>query len=440
MLEPRRDPSLAERALLSFAAALVVCATGGLALPAHAQVPFAAGTYERWSSLFEAPSGPLPSSGSPLLPEWITVEVHASTAHVTFEPERRVEWRIRYGPSGAIDKRVFVDRAEVLHARYERDAQGHVVRKTASGALAPGGLLYTYQTDAQGRVVVRERAIDASTIERLEVRWTATDVVAVLRIGGHERRRDRWDAAGRLLSSTFVGLQAIGGGPPQQHELHYRRDGAGALVAVERARLGQGPSTATFAQRDASVHARDLDVLAASAVERSEARLLLGLPATIADRGRGAARELTDSFSDGCWLNETSLLAYDATGLYTQGQEGCICGLCVEASQPWHADRIEGLELHVRRGGWLRIDGELVITGDHELVTPTGPRRADALLPGDLVMDPDGRPFAIRTIEALADEPRLGRNVETAEGSFAVGRFVVVSEPYAGPQTSCPPR
>jgi hypothetical protein len=55
-------------------------------------------------------------------------------------------------------------------------------------------------------------------------------------------------------------------------------------------------------------------------------------------------------------------------------------------------------------------------------------------------MDPDGRPFAIRTIEALADEPRLGRNVETAEGSFAVGRFVVVSEPYRGPQTSCPPR
>lgn len=417
-----------------------------VAARASAQVPFVDGLYERWSPLFDAPSGVLARTPPPALIEWVSVTHEGDAAIVTFEPERRVVWRITYGPHGATSKRVVIDGEEVLVATYERDAAGHLVRKHATGSLLPSDLTFDYTTDPDGRVTRRTRRLADTRMERVEVSWdrrggaTVTTFLAEV-----ERRRDRFDAAGRLLESTFLWQSVFGGpNPPppirEQHQLIYVRDRAGALTRVVRVLRGRR-SRAAPEVRDTAVIAADLRVLAEGSLERSEVRLLLGSPVTSVDRGRGHARELEDRYTDGCWMNETDSLAYDASGLYVSGGAGCICGFCVEASQPYAADDAFGTELHWTRGPWLRLDGELVITAEHELVTPTGPRRADALRVGDLVLGPDGAPFAIRSIETLDDTLRLGRNVETDRGTFSVGRFVVISEPYpmACPTTSAAP-
>jgi hypothetical protein len=274
----------------------------------------------------------------------------------------------------------------------------------------------------------------------MEVQWASDgSAIATTLLADVERRRDHLDAAGRLLETTFSWESVVYGSSPrqvirEQHRLLYRRDRTGTLTRVVREVRGRR-SRAAPSVRDSRIVAADLRVISEGMLERSEARLLFGSPVTSVDRGRGAQRQLSDSYADGCWMNETDILQYDATGLYTRGGAGCICGLCVAASQPYEASDVTGIELHWRRGPWLRIDGELVITGDHELATPSGPRRADALHVGDLVMGREGGSFAIRSIQRLADTERLGRNVETEGGTFTVGRFVVVSEPY--PMT-CP--
>ncbi len=402
----------------------------------EAQVPFAAGRYERWSSLFEIPSPSLAAAPSTtLLPEWVDVRVRGDTAIVTFEPDRRVVWRIAYGPDGATSKRVLVDGVEVLHAVYERDSRGFVTRKRVTGSLVPGGLDFTYTTDTLGRVTRRVRTLADGRVERLEVAWAMdASAVATTFLADVARRRDRFDSSGRLLETTLSWESVIAASQPRQvirdeHRLVYRRDGRGNLVRVVRFLRGRR-AIAAPAARDTSVTAEDLRVLAEGVVDRSEVRLLFGSPVTGVDRQRGAARELHDSYADGCWMNETDILHYDASGLYTRGGTGCICGLCVEASQAYDASDALGTELHWRRGPWLRLNGELVITGDHELATPGGPRRADTLRVGDLVSGADGQPLAITSVEALDDAVRLGRNVETEGGTFTVGRFVVVSEPY----------
>ena len=402
---------------------------------ALAQVPFADGTYERWSAFFDAPSGALASSGTPLLPEWITVTHAGATAIVTFEPERRVVWRITYAPEGASHKRVLVDGIEVLEARYERDVRGYIARKRVTGPLVPAGLEYQYTTDVGGRVTRRTRTLPDGRVERVEVQWASDGSATVATfVGDVERRADRLDAGGRLLETTWSWESVVYGTSPrqvirQQHRLLYRRDRAGALTRVLREVRGRR-SRATPSARDSRIVAEDLRVVSEGVMDRAEARLLFGSPVTSVDRGRGSQRELSDSYADGCWMNETDIFQYDATGLYTRGSAGCICGFCVEASQRYEAHDVSGTELHWTRGPWLRLDGELVITADHELATPSGPRRADTLHVGDLVTGSDGASFSLRSIEHLDDTERLGRNVETAGGTFTVGRFVVVSEPY----------
>ena len=438
------------RQLLEGPPARIRCVAAGLVAlvavlacqTAHAQVPFAAGTYERWGSLFDAPSAPLPVARASLLPEWITVEVRGHTAVVTFEPERRVVWRIRYGPHGADHKRVLVDGVNVLDVVYERDASGHLVRKTARGALAPSGLVFAYRTDAQGRVISRERQLDASSTERLEVRWGPRATVARLLVGGVERRVDRWDAAGRLRSTTFAfESQVWGASPPRairsESRLVYVRERTGELREIRRRRGTQPETAADHRSRDATLAAEDLRVMTPAAFDRAEARLLFGAPESLVDRGRGPSREISETFGAGCWLNEVNILVFDPTGLYREGREGCICGFCVDAAAPFVATEVLGTELHVRRGPWLRLDGELVITADHRVLTPSGPRRAGELRAGDEVLGADGEVIHLQSVEPLPDTERLGRNVETASGTFVVGRFVVVSEPYEGPRTSC---
>ncbi len=420
----------ARRALA--AAVLVV----GLLLPSRsgAQVPFGEGTYERWSPLFDAPSGPLSASPA-MLPEWISVVVRGPVAIVTTEPEGRVVWRIRYGAQGAEDKRVLVDGVEVLHAVYERDASGHLTRKRVTGRLAPRGLTYTYTTDAQGRVLSRERLIDTG-LERLEVRWEPSGAaVATVTIAGSERRRDELDPAGRLRVTTFgrdVTQSAAGGRPRVRREevsLVYERGADGSLREVRRVRGGRS-ALAEHGARDPSVRSAELSILARAPIERGEVRLLLGSPVTAVDRLRGASRELTDDFADGCWMNEISYVAYDATGLLESAGSGCICGFCVDASLAWSAQDVEGIELHWTTGPWLRLDGELIVTEEHEVLTPSGPRAAGSLVVGDVVTGSDGSSFALRTVERLPEELRLGRNVESRGGRFSVGRFVVVSERF----------
>lgn len=445
------SPSRLARALAPVLALGLALACGALlvARSAAAQrvvpssVPFAPGVYERWSPLFDAPSGGPLAAPPTALPEWIRVEVAGDFALVILEPEARVRWRIRYGAHGSEEKRVAVDGTEVLRAVYERDAAGALVRKVVSGNLAPAGLAYAYTTDAQGRVLTRERTTDGG-IERLEVRWAPSGgATAIVSIGGVERRRDLLDSSGRLLETTW-GHDVIEIGPDgarrtrrEEARLVYRRRRDGGLRSVVRTRRGRsGP--AQHAVRDTSVASADLSVVAGAPIERGEARLLLGSPATAVDRERGAARELSDDYADGCWMNETNYLAYDATGLLESAGSGCICGFCVDASLPWAAEDVVGTELHWSAGPWIRLDGELVVTPEHEIVTPDGPRASGTLRAGDLVMGSDGAPRALRTVERLGEGMRLGRNVETEAGTFVVGRFVVVSERY--PQACEPDR
>lgn len=402
---------------------------------AHAQVPFSAGTYERWGALHDAPSSLL-ATGTSLLPEWITVEVAGDVATITFEPERRVVWRIRYGAHGAEEKRVRVDDEEVLVVRYERDGNGRLVRKVARGPLAPFELVWTYQTDDRGRVVGRDHVLPGpgGGTERLEVAWSPNGgASARWMVRGVERRRDVWDPRGALRETSFAGPTSASS--RDRARLVYERLTSGALRRVVRVRHGhRGPAEPDA--RDASVTSLDVAAIAEGVVTRAEIRLLFGSPVTSVDRGRGASRELLDDYADGCWMNEVDSLSYDATGLFQRGHASCICGFCVDASLPWRAERVEGVELHWRADGWIRIDGTLVITGEHALLTPDGPRRADELVVGDPVLRADGGYRAILSIEALAPSSRQGRNVESEDGRFVAGGFVVLSEPL----TTCAPR
>jgi hypothetical protein len=153
------------------------------------------------------------------------------------------------------------------------------------------------------------------------------------------------------------------------------RDGTGALLSVSRTLPGHrvGPADATAP--DPSVTSDDVALVIGSgfpgaSLERHEAHLFLGAPITSSDEGRGAARRVSDDWSSGCWLNAISGIVFDAAGLSASGWTSCICGFCVDADLAVFPDgEVLAVDLHWTRGPWIRLDGVVDVTADHEVMT-----------------------------------------------------------------------
>ncbi|MGE0786256.1 MAG: hypothetical protein AB7S26_11245 [Sandaracinaceae bacterium] len=391
--------------------------------------PPASGLYEGWSSLTMTAYGPLASPPT-LVAEWIEVRTEGSRATVTMLPDRRVVWRITWGPHGPVEKVVEVDGERFLTARYAYDANGHLEEKTASGPGLERDLSFRYRTDAQGRVVERSAQggsaapvqPSATREERLTVRYRRRGATVEVRNGTSIRRVDRLDPAMRPLRTTVRADEVHA-----RVELIYVRDASGALTRVDRIMGGRrGP--ADFRVPDPRVTSELVRAVSLAPVERGEALLLLGSPYRTTDEQRSLRRRRNDDWSNGgCWLNATSGIDWDPSGALRNATSSCICGFCVDAALAVEAPDAYGVDLHWTHGPWVRIDG-VDLTIDHEVLTPTGPRAAGALALGDLVIGGDGRPRPILRVEPLGETFRLGRNVRTESGTFVVGDLTVLSE------------
>lgn len=409
-------------------AALLLC----VASPARAQSPAtpADGLYEDFPSLFMEASGPL-SAPPTALARWVDVRTRGRITTVTFEPDARVTWRVRWGPHGPTEKETLVDGQRWTRSVFGYDAAGHLATKRVTGPGAPGGYAYAYVTDpATGEVISRTTTLTAGGItitERVDVARTARGVTVHVHRDGSEVRRDRYDAQHRLLETRLYDAHGR-----EVARLGYARDPQGALRTVTR-RIGAHRGASDPHHPDLTLTSADVAVLARAPIERHEALLWLGAPTVSNDEGRGTARVVhTDFAPSACWLDQTSGLEFDATGLLARSTVGCICGFCVDASLPRddaEAQAARSIQEHWTRGPWVRIDGAIDVTSDHALVTPEGPRRAGALRVGDVVTRADGSPHVIASLELLADDgPRLGVNLVTAAGTFAAGGLRFVSE------------
>lgn len=415
-----------------------------LALPAGAwaqdaptsAAPPADGLYEDFSSFAMQPSVPRVASPA-TLSRWVDVHTSGRVTTVTFEPDGRVVWRITWGPHGPERKVTLVDGVVWTRSRFHYDAAGHLATKVVHGPGAGSGITYTYTTDpSSGQILGRSATLagpnGTSVLETMDVTRTSRGTLVTIRRDGHPARSDRWDAHGRLMESRF-----FDGSGTEAGRLRYERDAQGLLVRIRR-RVGAHRGIADPTHPDTTLSSSDVAALAAAPLEHHEALLLLGAPTTSSEEGRGVARVLhTDFAPDACWMNETSGLQFDAAGLLVRGTVGCICGFCVDASL---VDRREaaqalGIGMHWTRGPWVRIDGAIDVTIEHELVTPDGPRAAGSLAPGDVVTAADGSPHTIVSVELLPDEGlRLGENLTGADGTFAAGGLRFVSETT----TRCP--
>lgn len=401
------------------------------AMPATAQLAAPAdGLYEDFPSIFMQASGPLASAPT-LLVRWVDVRTRAGVTTVTFEPDARVTWRITWGPHGPREKVTLVDGREWTRSRFVYDAAGHLSGKHVTGHGAEGGLTYAYETDAvTGELRARTATLHlqrGDVVERVELARGATDVTVTVLRDGLATRRDRFDAQRRLLETRFFDAHGH-----EAARLRYVRNADGSLRTVRR-RLGPHRGAADPMHRDLTLTSSDVQSLVASPIEHHEALLLLGSPGVSSDEGRGPARRISTDFADdACWMNQTSGIDFDPTGLIAGRSVGCICGYCVAASLPRDDQDTAsalGVQEHWTRGPWIRIDGAIDVTADHELVTPEGPRAAGVLRVGDVVTASDGSPHEIRSLELLPEDTlRLGVNVMTERGTFAAGGLLFVSE------------
>lgn len=410
-------------------------------LSAFAQPP-ADGAYEAWSSLRMTAVGPLAGS-PPDLPEWIEVRTAQGVTSVTFVPDRRVVWRITWGPEGPTEKRVEVDGELFARVRYDYDTQGRLTRKTVEGPAAPDGpRVYDYVLDAQGRPIERRLSgtaprlwgsrnlPPAAQVEVQSIAYGPRSVVVRTSVAGREVRRDEYDPQGRLLGTRFGADDS----PRSSHELRYVRGPGGALVRVERRLAGSRLARTTPNRRDRSISPETFAPLHGAPIERREARMLLGAPASIHDELRGAARRATDDWSDGCWLNQPSAIEWDAANLAVGTSTPCICGFCVDAELPVEVEQAEvlGTDLHYTTGPWVRLDGAIDVTADHRVITPRGPVAAGELRAGDSVLASDGSVRVLRSVERLLEpRERLGRNVRTRSGVFGAAGLLFESEPLS---------
>ncbi len=425
-------------------AAWVLAPRAAVAQPVTAPPP--SGLYETWSPVRMAPVGPLATPPT-VLPRWLSVLTTGSQCVITFEPDRRVVWRVTYGPHGATEKRTEVDGALFSRTTFDFDAAGHLERKTVDGpGIVDGPWVSTYATDpATGRVLGRRerlvlrhswgsRNLPRPTADsRWEVTWAANGAATTRHfIAGNLVRADTYDTDGRTLQTEFHAAPSTGVRiRPPPHDsiiLRYLRNSGGTLLSVERDVFGhRAPASATTV--DPAIRSEHLVAFRHSLVEQFEVTLALGAAVHASDQHRGAARTLTLDYAPGCWMNGVSGFEFDATGLLVSTYAGCICGFCVSADLEVHAPDVTGVDLHWTTGPWIRLDGAVDVTADHNVMTPGGPRAAGVLRTGDTVLTADGGTRALRAVERLATGTmRLGRNVRTAAGVFEAGGIVFESE------------
>lgn len=411
---------------------LAACAGRGKApLPAvsatAAAPSLASGLYEGFSPITMAPYGPLDEATTKKLPRWLDVRVDGETVDVIERPEDRIRWRLRYGEHGLVSKRVTVDGEFWLESRFARDGEGRLLDKEVSGPGSDRRLSFAYTVDERGRVTERRRR-DGGETWRVAHDQEGGTTVATTIWDGKIARVDRFDAAGRLLRTDL-------GEPKHAATWHvavvYDRDAGGRLRNVIR-RRGGGPTVfAAFDRPDQSLVAGDL-IPIFPVVERHEVLLALGAPMTHSDDGKGVARRSRDAFGTDCWLNAASAIVYDAAGRAHGTEVTCICGFCVDAALDAAAGdgaEVVGRDWHWTAGPWVRFDGSVDVTADHEVLTPNGPRAAGELAAGDLVLGEDGAPRALRSVERLPEgELRLGVNLRTTTDRFQAGGLLFGSE------------
>lgn len=408
---------------LAALAAMLVCAMAPSVASsgsATTRTPAPTGTYEAYSPITMSAVGPISSARArKLLGRWLSVTTNGDRSEIVFEPEGAVHWKLRYGPYGPLEKTTFVDGEAWTKSTFQYNAHGNVVSKSVTGAGLSHTLSYRYRADSQGRVTER--------IESGGERWRVTygaRIVADTLDGHGVVRRDAFDLAGRLLE-TRVGRPATGA---DARVLRYQRDASGRLLGILKKLGKSGARRADPSLRDPAVASVDV-VHASSHVERFEAWLLLGAPKTHSVSGRGTKRVSHDDFSSPqCWLNQQSSIVFDAADRAMNGEVGCICGFCVAVGTPLSAPDAIGFDEHFSAGPWLDIDG-VVITADHHVLTPDGPRAAGSLRAGDLVTGPGGTQHRVRSIQQLSAGPeRLGTNLRTRSGHFVAGNLLLQSE------------
>lgn len=389
--------------------------------------PPAEGLYETWSRVRMAPAGRL--GGRPEeseLPRWLEVRHEGGEVVVTFQPDGRVVWRVEWGEHGVHRKRVEVDGQRVTVTEFSYDDRGHLEEKRVHGPGIAGRRVWGYRTDGRGRVVERTRRVpdaEEEPADRWKVRWRPDGARAERYIDGRRVRVDVYDEHGLPIRTEFLGH------PPRRAELHYQRDGAGRLVEVRR-RLGDREEEAIPHRPDPAIGEKDLWTVDGEVpVQRHETLLLLGAPVTHTDDHRGLAREQNDKYLENCWQYDVSGLKFDGTGLRKEGTVSCVCGFCVDADLAVEADEVRGVDLHWTTGPWVRLDGRVNVTADHEVVTPQGLRAAGRLEAGDRVLRSGGEVHRLESVEYLAARRlREGRNVRTDSGWFAAGGFLFASE------------
>jgi hypothetical protein len=400
----------------------VLLPSGGRSSFAAAAVP--TGTYETYSPLTESPVGPIASTdASRLLGRWLEVTTSAATTTVVFAPERHLRWTLAYGPYGLTRKESTVDGARWTVSTFGYSAQGHLATKRVTGHFNAS---FTYVTDPNGLVLERRRT---GTSEHWVVARQASGAVAETWDGPSLMRRDRFDAAGRLLR-TEVPLNTT---PPQTlAALRYQRAANGTLLSVTRVIPGKPDRPADPSKRENDLPPKLLGRIAtAHAFERYEVLLVAGRPVTHSVSDTGVARKTTDGYDDQCSaMNETSTLLFDAADLATDGRADCICGFCVAMETPTIAGDVLGTDEHFTRGPWVRLDDLVDVTPDHRVMTRTGPRPAGELVVGDLVVGDDGAPRALRSVivVGVSTDERRGVNVRTRSGTFSASGFRFESE------------
>ena len=397
------------------------------------------GLYEAFSPVLGRPVGPVDKDTAAKLPRYLAVETKEGATQVTFQPGGRVRWLIHYSRYGMVTKQTFVDGR--LWTRSEFDwNDGYLEEKRVTGPGAGGGLRYTYTHERDDKLRVRRLQRGAALEYDEEVRvhhLSDADFQPQVRREIHRdgvlRRVDLYDAQDRPLK-TIVGR--LSGDAVASMTLYYVRGRQGRLERVER-QWGEGKRRpAAHGTRDETVTSRLLTLIGPW-IERHELRMLLGEPVRHSTDTSGEWPRTTDDYSPNCWLHEPNMLHYDAADLLTGTGQSCICGFCVDAALDVAGEDVLGRDEHYSRGPWIRLDGAVDVTADHEVMTPTGPRPAAELHAGDEVLAADGGRRRLRTVEALghSTEERFSLNLRTRSGTFTAGGFVFRSE---SPRP-CPP-
>lgn len=408
--------------------------SAGYARSQPLRAPVASGLYEGYSSVLHAPYGALDPAKARTLPLWLDVTTQGDTSNVVFLPERRVAWRLVYGPQGLLQKTVTIDGQMWTESRF-RYAAGVLVEKTVAGPGVAVPRRYTYLPDEQGRPKERRGPISRLPFhgsdpqaDRVTFTYSAEGSAVDHVLGGQVVRRDRFDRAGRLVR-TDLGRPATAAA--SRLSLIYVRDAAGRLQKILRMWFTAAPRPARADERDPGVLPQHLDALP-PVVERHEVLLLLGQPERHSRDVAATERSVRDQYGTSCWLNQTSELSYDAAGMLSTYGQTCICGLCVAAPaepRPLAAAELLGRDEHWLAGPWLRLDERVDATADHRVLTPMGPRPAGALRAGDVVFGEDGAPRRLRSVRALGRGPeRLGVNLRTTSGRFTAGGLLFESE------------